>query len=312
MDVASLKAQIQSNQLNPFYIFTGEEWYVQRLYMKQIAKRFNDRLNSVDDAKTLFQQLSKRSVLSQNAVYVLRDDTEIIKNPEIIDTLKSVIAENIVILVLSSVDKRTKLYKTYKDTFIEFHALEHALLKRHIMREIALSDRCADKLIDLCESNYGRCLLEIDKIKQLMSWNTMSNISADDCFKVLLEEKIIYQPPYDAIFNFVDEVLLHHVNSAYDALDNCKKIGESSLAILTVLYNNAKQVLQVQSYDGNELMKATGLTQFQISCAKKRCNVYRTGDLVYMLQLIHEIEVGIKLGTISESIAIDYLLVNIL
>ena len=59
-------------------------------------------------------------------------------------------------------------------------------------------------------------------------------------------------------------------------------------------------------------MKATGLTQFQINCAKKRCNVYRTGDLVYMLQLIHEIEVGIKLGTISESIAIDYLLVNIL
>lgn len=312
MDVAELKYQIQNGKLDPFYIFTGEEWYLQRLYIQQIAKRFNDRLNSVDDAKTLFTQLSRRSIVSQNSVYVLRDDAEIIKRPELIDTLKSVIAENVVILVFSSVDKRTKIYKTYKDSFIEFCTLEHAVLKRHVRKEIALSDRNTDKLIEICEGNYGRILLEIDKIKQLMSWNTMSNISADDCFKVLLEEKLIYQPPYDAIFNFVDEVLLHHVNSAYSALDNCKRIGESALAILTVLYNNAKQVLQVQSYHGNDLAKATGLTAFQIKCARQRCNVYSIGDLVYMLQLIQQIEVDIKLGNIAESAAIDYLLVNVL
>lgn len=309
MDVAKLKSQIQSKKLDSFYIFTGEEWYLQRLYIQQIAKRFNNRLNSVDDAKTLFTQLSRRSIVSQNSAYVLRDDAEIIKKPELIDTLKSVIAENVVILVLSSVDKRTKIYKTYKDSFIEFCTLEHAVLKRHVHKEIALSDSNTDKLIEVCEGNYGRILLEIDKIKQAQ--NAYGD-SADVVFKGLLEDKIIYVPPYDAIFNFVDEVLLHHVNSAYSALDNCKRIGESALAILTVLYNNAKQVLQVQSYHGNDLAKATGLTAFQIKCARQRCNVYSIGDLVYMLQLIQQIEVDIKLGNIAEPMAIDYLLVNVL
>ena len=134
----------------------------------------------------------------------------------------------------------------------------------------------------------------------------------DEVFETLVKDGIIYQPPKDAIFNFVDDVLLHRVNSAYDSLSNCKRIGESTLAILTVLYNSTKQVLQVQSYDGDNIEKSTGLTAYQIKCARQRCNVYRIGDLVFMLQLIRDIEVDIKSGNLDESVAIDYLLVNIL
>ena len=137
-------------------------------------------------------------------------------------------------------------------------------------------------------------------------------MTCDEIFERLLKEGVIFEAPKDAIFNFVDDVLLHRVNAAYDSLDNCKRIGESALALLSVLYMNAKQVLQVQSYDGDNIEKATGLTAFQIKCAKRRCNVYHIGDLVYMLKLIREVEVGIKTGTIEESVAIDYLLVHIL
>lgn len=134
----------------------------------------------------------------------------------------------------------------------------------------------------------------------------------DEVFETLVRDGTIYQPPKDAIFNFVDDVLLHRVNSAYDSLSNCKRIGESTLAILTVLYNSTKQVLQVQSYDGDDIEKSTGLTAYQIKCARQRCNVYHIGDLVFMLQLIRDIEVDIKSGALDESVAIDYLLVNIL
>ena len=309
MDVVTLKSNIQSKHLDNFYIFTGEEWYVQKLYLQQMAKRVGS-LQYVDDSAQLFSALNKKALFKVNSVYVLRDDAEIIKNPETIDKLRKTADKNIVVLVLSSVDKRTKLYKTYKDTFIEFNTLEHAILKRHIQSQIALSSRNIDKLIEVCESNYGRILLEIDKI--LDYEKVYSEESADDCFRILLEEGTIFQPSYDAIFNFVDDTLMHRVNMVYDSLDNCKRIGESSLALLSVLYNNAKQVLQVQSYDGDNIEKATGLTAYQIKRIRQKCNVYRTGDLVYMLKLIRDTEVGIKTGSIEEAMAVDYVLANIL
>ena len=314
MEVASLKAQIQSGNLDNFYIFTGEEWYTQRLYLKQISKQFDGRMNSIDDAQTLYKKLSRRSIFERPSLYVLRDDAEIIKNPDIIDRLRACADKNVIILVLSNVDKRTKLYKMYKDSFVEFSLLERAVLKRHIAINIKLTNKHVDKLIDVCEGNYGRILLEIDKIKRYAQSfpEEFDDVDFDEYFERLLKDGTIYQPPYDAIFDFVDDVLMHDVKAVYESLDNCKRIGESTLALLSVLYTNAKHVLQVQSYDGDNLEKATGLTAMQIKFAKRRCNIYRTGDLVYMLQLIHEIEVGIKIGKIEESLAMDYLLVHIL
>ena len=306
MDVAKLKSQIQSKKLDGFYIFTGTEWYVQNLYMNQMAKAINGELNFVDDVTDLFSRLTKRGFINKNHVYVLYEDTEVYKNPTLIDKLQNIIRSDIVIYVLSSVDKRTKFYKTYKDMFIEFNALERAVLKRHVMNNIELTSEQSDYLIDICDSNYGHILLEIDKIKHYPSE------SDNEAFENLLKDGTIYQPPYDDIFNFVDEVLKRNVSGVYDRLDNCKRIGESNLALLSVLYTNAKQVLQVQSYDGNNIEKATGLTAYQVRQIKKKCGKYRVGELVYMLKLIYEITNNIKLGKIDESIAVDYLLVNIL
>ena len=313
MDVAKLKSQIQSKKLDGFYIFTGTEWYVQNLYMNQMAKAIDGELNFVDDVTDLFSRITKRGFINKNHVYVLYEDAEVYKNPTLIDKLQNIIRSDIVIYVLSSVDKRTKFYKTYKDTFIEFNALERAVLKRHVMNNIELTSEQSDYLIDICDSNYGRILLEIDKIKAYVDSDDSGPFVSDSlAFEDLLEEGTIYQPPYDDIFNFVDEVLKRNVSGVYDRLDNCKRIGESNLALLSVLYTNTKQVLQVQSYDGNNIEKATGLTAYQVRQIKKKCGKYRVGELVYMLKLIYEITNNIKLGKIDESIAVDYLLVNVL
>lgn len=165
MDVAGLKSQIQLNQLDSLYIFTGEEWYLQRLYIAQMAKVRQMTYEYLDDANMLFVRLSAKTLFKEKHVYVLRDDIEILRNSDIIEKLKRVVADNIIVLLYSSADKRTKLYKTYKDTFIEFSLLEHAVLKRHVKAQMQLSDKNIDKLIEVCEGNYGRILLEMEKIK---------------------------------------------------------------------------------------------------------------------------------------------------
>lgn len=84
------------------------------------------------------------------------------------------------------------------------------------------------------------------------------------------------------------------------------------MVMLSVLYNNAKAVLQVQSYDGNNLSKATGLTGWQIKNAKPHVNKYSDEELIELLRLIQKCESGIKTGQIEEQFVIEYILARIL
>jgi len=258
------------------------------------------------------QKLSNKLFNSARTLYLLRDDKEFMTNEKAQKRVLETLSDNVLILLVSSVDKRTKFYKTYSELFVEFTTLEHAVLKRYVQKSIKLSDRNTERLMEVCENNYGRILLEIDKIKQLQEWNTAPNISADDCFEVLLNEKVIYQPPYDAVFDFVDNVLRRNTAVAFDLYEQCKAIGESTLVMLSVLYTNAKQVLQVQSCKSTDVAKSTGLTAWQIKKAREKLNRYSIGELVYMLKLIHSVEKGIKTGRMEEQYAIQYVLVNVM
>ena len=311
MDLLRLKNQIKNNEFDHIYIFAGDEWKVQQIYIEQMTKVIGNRVY-LDSVSELVQKLSNKLFNSARTLYLLRDDKEFMTNEKAQKRVLETLSDNVLILLVSSVDKRTKFYKTYSESFVEFSTLEHAVLKRYVQKQIKLSDRNTERLMEVCENNYGRILLEIDKIKQLQEWNTAPNISADDCFEVLLNEKVIYQPPYDAVFDFVDEVLRRNTAVAFDLYEQCKAIGESTLVMLSVLYTNAKQVLQVQSCKSSDVAKSTGLTAWQIKKAREKLNRYSIGELVYMLKLIHSVEKGIKTGRMEEQYAIQYVLVNVM
>ena len=134
----------------------------------------------------------------------------------------------------------------------------------------------------------------------------------DEVFEKLVDEGVIYVPPADAIFDLVDAILKRQINRVYDLLYQSYAVGEANMVILSVLYNNAKQVLQVQACDSSDICKTTGLTQFQVKCAKERLDYYSIGELVDMLRLIQKIQKGIITGEIDDYMAVEYLLVNIL
>ena len=134
----------------------------------------------------------------------------------------------------------------------------------------------------------------------------------DEAFLQLLSEGVIYEPPYDAVFDFVDEVLKCHVESSFDLLQQCYEIGEATLVMLSVLYTTTKQVLQVQSCESSDIAKTTGLSAWQIKKAKEKINYRSIGDLVYMIKLIQRVERDIKTGKMEEQYAMQYVLVNVL
>ena len=304
MDISRLKADIKNRCLQDLYVFVGEEWKVQQIYIDRMAEVVGNK-QYVDSINEIYNKLQNQGFFKIKKLYIIRDDKDIISNDKLQEQLlNGLIGENTVVLIFSQLDRRTKAFKTFMNKIITFDKMPLETLKKYVKREIKLSDNNIEYLINVCDYDYGRILLEIDKLKRY------DNV--DSAFDALLDEGVIYQPPQDAIFDFVDAVLKRDVNLSYWMLQNCIGVKESVLVMLSVLYNSSRQVLQVQACESNDITKSTGLNSWQIKHAKSRLNYYSIGELVSILRLIQELEVGIKTGTYEEGYVMDYLLTSIL
>ena len=190
---------------------------------------------------------------------------------------------------------------------VEFEYLSEDILVKYIKKDLPdlSNDRCK-RLIGYCENDYSSILLEIDKLKQAQK---SINKNTNDLFDSLVESGVIRVPPKDAIFDFIDAVLKNKRTLAYELLAEAYASGEYTLNLLSNLFNNAKYVLQLQAYRGTgKVTDVTGLTPFQIKLATVRKGTYSAKQLVELMNLSREAEVGIKTGKIDDNIAVEYVL----
>lgn len=310
MDITAVKQQIKNREPQHFYVFVGEEVAVMDIYIDKIAECINVKPTRADSVADIMPKLTSNSFLSVPQCYVIREDTEFIKSDAVQDFVdEKVQNQNIVILAFYSLDKRIKFFKAYNSIIVNFERLNEQILSKYIHKEIELSERNTRTLIEVCEFDLSRIYLEIDKI---LTYSDVSGKNYDQAFEKLMRDGVIFEPPYDAIFDFVDAVLKRQVKLAYNLYRQCQDIGESNLALLSVLQSNAKAVLQVQSCASKDIAKTTGLTGYQILKAKEKCGHYLNRELVNMMRLIQNIERGIKTGEIEESISVEYVLTNCL
>lgn len=302
MNLIDLKTQIISKQLDNIYYFTGEDWKLRNTYIHQIATVKHSKLQYVDSVKEIIGSAKSSSIISGTTCYVIYEDKEYITNEKAWTTLKEIVNHDTIIFVYNTLDKRSKFYKQLKDTLVEFNHMNDDLLYKYINQAISLNIRNSQRLIDVCEKDYGRIMLEVDKIKHY------SLIDYNKGCEILFDKGLIYTPPKDAVFDLVDAIIKKDTDAFY-LYDQCKKVGESNLVILTNLFNTVKATYQVQTYTGNgDIGKVTGLNNGMVWGCKKRVGYRSNRTLLYIMKLVHRIECGIKKGTMEDEISIDYLL----
>ena len=307
MTVNELKSNIITNNLSNFYIFYGDEYYVQKVYISKIAEVTNSTIQYIESISEIGKSAGA-SLFASKKCFVCLDNTELSKSNNLerdIEKIKQNLGLNCLILQFSKLDKRSKLYTLAKEYGIEFEQLHSVVIQKHLMENLKILPVTANKLAEICENDYGRCLLELDKVKNF------TNEEPDKAFKTLLDKGIIYEPPGDKIFDFVNAVLGNKTKLAFSLLQDCKDIGEPSLRLLLVLYNSVKHLLQVQSCERN-IEETTGLTSWEVRNVQNFQGIYRNSELVNAMRIIRDTEVGIKTGKIDESIAVEYVLVNMM
>ena len=221
---------------------------------------------------------------------------------------------NIIIFKYNNLDKRNKFYKQFESRIVEFNKLSDAVLIKYIQQElnqdVTLSEKNCKKLINICNNNYNQILFELDKINQLKDIYYIN--SYDYVFEQLEKQGAFYKEISDITFTFIEKVITRDIKQVYELQKQLKQIGESNIKLLSLLYNNFKIILLIQSCKSNDICKTTGLKGNEVYYNKDKTGYYTIGELVRALRIIQKTEEGIKTGKIDEQISIDYVLNNIL
>lgn len=321
MNVSDVKQQIKAKSLDNYYVFTGDELEVMNIFVKKIADIAGAKINRADTLSSVFSKMQNKTFLSTKTCYVIRDDKEYLSAEDIWPQLEGYAdlpfeegsllqGDNIVIMLYSDIDKRSKFYKHSQDRIVVFDALTDENLKREIQKRIDLSDTNCDILIDICEHNLGIILNEVDKICKYRDNAIL--IEPNKVFEWLLKDGTIHQPARDCIWDFVDAVLMRKKKLAFGLMEEALEFGNPVLTMISVLYKDTKQLLQVQGCQSSDVSGSTGLSGWDIKRAKGRVHKYSNRELIDAMKLIRDTEKNIKSGGIEESVALDYILVNML
>lgn len=311
MEVTELKKHIKAKEFDKWYIFHGEEHQVMKIFLKQMAKVLGAELSYIDSIYDVVSQAKVKSLIPTKHIYVIMDDKDFLTTEKMWDKFIG-LKDDIVVFYYTSSDQRLKFWKKFKDRAIEFKKLDERSLTKYIQKEIPLSENNCHRLIEVCESDYSRILLEIDKIKHWREGygrDKQQLMPEDNALLRLLNDGTIYQPPKDAIFDFVNAVLERNPTKAFNLLEQSYAVGEANMVLLSVLYTNVRNLLIYQSAKPGD---DTGLTGWQKKNIAPFKNNYSNGELVKMMNLIRECEKGIKTGTMPDDISVQYVMVNVM
>lgn len=315
MTIIDLKDQIIKNNLSNFYIFTGTEIGIINIYLQQMSNKLGLPITRADSILSIYGKCQGGSLFGDSTgFYVIRDDRDFMKQEQLFDTIKASIRKNVIVLLYDKIDSRLKFGKHFKDDIVAFEKLTPNVLKSYIKKEIPLSDKNIETLMEVCGGSYDMCMLEVDKISQFVMSGEIRgyDMTYDEAFTDLLECGVIYQPEETDVFKFTDAVCNRNKKLAFELEQVLMANNNSSINILGTLYNSMKSVMLIQVCESKNISEVTGLDNRLIYFNKKYVGKYSSGELVKAIKLISKVIEGVKNGWIDDVYATKFVLVNIL
>ena len=314
MELAQLMQHLAGGTNIPHYmIWFGEEQKIIDMYLDRI-KSFYKPVHC-DSVAFVVNQLRVKSLDKSNKIYIVTEDDEYRKNEQAWNNVKEMLnkSKHILLIRYANVNKKLKFYTQQKDSFTEFVHLQPDILTQYIQKDINLSDSNCEKLITMCGNDYGRILLEVDKINQYLD-RKRKDIFPNDAFSILCEQGAIYSEIGDITFELTNAVLGGYPDKAIQKLDEAKRKGEPTLRIISILYDGFRNLVSYNALgkDKKDAGKRTGLTGWQIKQCIDLNGGYSMKELIRNMMLCQRVESGIKQGTIEEEIALEYCILSCL
>lgn len=313
MELVDLMKAISENSIPHYLVLFGEERAILNIYIQHIAQNY--KIMHCDTVAYALSQVGKKSIDKSNKVYIVNEDIAYAKADESWKNVKQTFekSRHILLIKYHSLDKRGKFYLNNKQNSVEFTHLSKDVLISYINQKLPyLSEKNASKLVEYCSNDYGRILLEVDKIKQYSSVRT--DLTIDSCFVQLDKQGLFHKDIGDITFELTNAVLGGYPDTAIQKLDEAKRKGEPAMMIASILYNGFRNLLAYQGLGSNKqgAMERTGMSKGELYGCTKNVGGYSITEVKRNMLKCQEVEAGIKMGTIDEEIALEYVVLSCL
>lgn len=317
MELVDLMKRISCNDIPHFLILFGEEQTILNIYLTHILEVTNTKCISADSVSYIMQNINKKSLDKSIRLYVVQDDMAFVRAEDSWETVKNTPTKDYIILRYHSLDKRSAFVKKNQQNLVEFSRLTKEVLQTYISKDLPdLSEKNSSKLVEYCNYDYGRILMEIDKIKQWQEHYTDNEgtPNTDSAFKLLDKQGLFHKEIGDITFELTNAVLGGYPETAIQKLDEAKRKGEPAMMIVSILYNGFRNLLAYQGLGSNKqgAMERTGMTKGELYGCTKNVGGYSITEVKRNMLKCQEIEAGIKMGTIDEDIALEYAVLSCL
>lgn len=319
MELSELMKKIAGNDIPHYLVLYGQEQTILDMYIKQILSVTQAQAVYVDTVASVVKQSGKKSLNKSVKCYIVADDLSYLKAETVWDKIKEDFkkSKNYLILRYHTLDKRDKFSHNNKENLTEFAHLSVEVLQQYIYRDLPdLSEKNALSLIEYCNYDYGRILMEIDKIKQWQEHYTDNEWTpkTDSVFKLLNNQGLFHKEIGDITFELTNAVLGGYTDQAIVKLDEAKRKNEPAMMIASILYNGFRNLLAYQGLgkDKQGAMERTGLTKGELYGCTKNVGGYSLSEVKRNMLFCQEVESGIKTGLIDGDIALDYLVLHCL
>lgn len=313
MELVDLMKRISCNDIPHFLILFGEEQTILNIYLTHILEVTNTKRISADSVSYIMQNINKKRFDKSIRLYVVQDDMAFLKAEDSWETVRNTLTKDYIILRYHILDKRSAFAKKNRQNLVEFSRLTKEVLQTYISKDLPdLNEKNSSKLVEYCNYDYGRILMEIDKIKQYSSVRT--DLTIDSCFVQLDKQGLFHKEIGDITFELTNAVLGGYPETAIQKLDEAKRKGEPVMMIVSILYNGFRNLLAYQGLGSNKqgAMERTGMTKGELYGCTKNVGGYSITEVKRNMLKCQEIEAGIKMGTIDEDIALEYAVLSCL
>lgn len=307
MELFEIQNMVQRGEKPKLLIFAGSDYAVANSYINNLSRFYKLEKSYLEDLSQLPALCRGNEMFSEDKLYIMKYPKDLSSFEKIFENINIILEDNMLIIVLNDVDKRTKFYTQNKELIVNCAPQEFKVFKDMVSGETKLSSESIKELGTICGFNYGKFLSELDKVK---NYSQIKNISEDEALKHLISSGTIYTGNRDVIFEFIGRVMTAKQN-LYELYNILKLQEESNIKLISLLYTSFRnQFICDTVVTPNQ--ESTGLTPFVISQCTRRKGIYSQSDLRRALSLLMKVEQGVKSGLFEEKSVIDYFLAELM
>lgn len=297
-----VKIAIENKTLNDDLIIfqCNENNFIANQYINEIVSIKKMKKNYIDCIEDAIHQLN-------DAFYVLDDN---LLNIFYCDTFNCIDINNLVKLkntvVVCKTISNSNIIEQAEKYIVNINKLELWQIKEYVYSVCeGVDTNKLDWLVSICHNDIFRINQELDKIvlfdKSLQKY----------IFEEFIENNIFSDLTSFVVFDLINGIIKKDISKINNVLKNIKNIDIDIIGLVSLLYNNFKNVINIQ-LGNNPTPESTGLKQNQFNAIRYNCNYYTYTQLILIFEFLTSIDLKIKTGVMPIDLLQDYIIIKIL